>query len=68
MYQNWCPPKIHKYGENCPPKSAIGIPLRYQPPQNVLKRGGAGALNHQFESSKHFTYQKTLRAFRGASV
>ena len=40
MYQNWCPPKIHKYGENRPPKSAIGIPLRYQPPQSVLKRWG----------------------------
>ena len=34
------PPKIHKYGENCPPKSAIGIPLRYQPPQSVLKMWG----------------------------
>ena len=37
---NWCPPKIHKYGEKCPQKSAIGIPLGDQPPQSVLKRRG----------------------------
>ena len=73
-YQNWCPPKNSKYQ---PVRKFwhLGL-LWWDLLCNLTLRTFWGGTSwdleiiggHQFESSKHFTYRKTLTTFRGAPV
>ena len=73
-YQNWCPPKNSKYQ---PVRKFwhSGL-LWWDLLCNLTLRTFWGGTSwdleiiggHQFESSKHFTYRKTLTTFRGAPV
>ena len=73
-YQNWCPPKNSKYQ---PVRKFwhSGL-LWWDLLCNLTLRTFLGGTSwdleiiggHQFESSKHFSYRKTLTTFRGAPV
>ena len=73
-YQNWCPPKNSKYQ---PVRKFWHLGLLWRDLLcNLTLRTFWGGTSwdleiiggHQFESSKHFTYRKTLTSFRGAPV